>query len=80
MTQNSSFPFSSGSPSFNWKYSILRNCLSVRNTDYCFLLWGPQHREDMDVLEPVKRRVTNMIRGMEHFSYGRAERAGVVPP
>jgi len=35
---------------------------------YCFQHWSPQHRKDMDLLEWVQRRVTKMIRGMEHLS------------
>jgi len=34
----------------------------------CVQLWSPQHREDMDLLEQVQRRVTKMIRGLEHLS------------
>jgi len=30
---------------------------------------GPQHKKDMDVLEQVQKRVTKMIRGLEHLSY-----------
>ncbi|PKU41420.1 hypothetical protein llap_8285 [Limosa lapponica baueri] len=33
------------------------------------LLWSPQHRKDMDLLEWVQQRATKMIRGLEHLSY-----------
>jgi len=35
----------------------------------CIQLWSPQHRKDVDLLERVQRRATNMIRGLEHLSY-----------
>ena len=35
----------------------------------CIQLWSPQHGKDMDLLEQVQRRATNMIRGLEHLSY-----------
>jgi len=34
----------------------------------CVQLWSPQHRKDVDLLEWVHRRATEMIRGMEHLS------------
>ncbi|GAB0188573.1 triadin [Grus japonensis] len=37
--------------------------------EYCVQLWGPQYKRDMDLLERVQRRVTKMIRGLEHLSY-----------
>ncbi|PKU40134.1 hypothetical protein llap_9557 [Limosa lapponica baueri] len=37
--------------------------------EYCFQLWSPQHRKDMDLLERVQWRATKMIRGTEHLSY-----------
>jgi len=35
----------------------------------CLQLWNPQHKKDMDLLEMVQRRATNMLREMEHLSY-----------
>jgi len=33
-------------------------------------LWtSPQHGRDMDLLEHIQRRATNIIQGMEHLSY-----------
>jgi len=32
------------------------------------LLWNPQHRKDMDLLERVQRRARKVIQGLEHLS------------
>jgi len=37
--------------------------------EHCILLWGPEHRKDMDVLERIQRRDTKLIRGLEYLSY-----------
>jgi len=37
--------------------------------EYCIQLWSPQRKKDMDVLERVQRRATEMIRGLEYLSY-----------
>ena len=36
--------------------------------------WGPQQRKDVELLERVQRRVTKMIRGLEHLSYEKSLR------
>ncbi|KAJ7424673.1 protein tilB isoform X3 [Pitangus sulphuratus] len=37
--------------------------------EYSIQLWGPQYRKDMDLLEPVWRRTTKVIRGLGHLSF-----------
>ena len=37
--------------------------------EYCVQAWGPQYRKDMELLEWVQRRATEMIRELEHLSY-----------
>ena len=41
----------------------------VRSHLYCVQMWSPQYRRDMDLLECIPRRATEMIQGMEHLSY-----------
>jgi len=35
--------------------------------EYCILLWSPQHKKDMDLLEHIQRKATKIIRGMEYL-------------
>jgi len=42
--------------------------------EFCVQLWNPQHRRDMNLLEHVQRRTTEMIRGLEHLSCGESLR------
>ena len=37
--------------------------------EYCVLTWSPQYRRDVDPLECVQKRATEMIQGMGHLSY-----------
>ena len=37
--------------------------------EYCVQACGPQYRKDVELLEWIQRRVTKMIRGLEHLSY-----------
>ena len=35
--------------------------------EYCIQAWGLQYRKDVELLERVQRRITKMIRGLEHL-------------
>ncbi|KAK4827466.1 LOW QUALITY PROTEIN: hypothetical protein QYF61_018259 [Mycteria americana] len=37
--------------------------------EYCIQLWGPQYKNEMDLLERVQRRAMKMIRELAHLSY-----------
>ena len=36
--------------------------------EYCTQAWDPQHKKDMELLEWVQRRATEMIKVLKHLS------------
>ena len=46
---------------------LLCSVLVRPHLEYCVQMWSPQHRRDVDLLEHVQRRDTEMIQGVDHL-------------
>ena len=47
----------------------LYSLLAKPHLEYCVQMWSPQYRRDIDLLELIQRKATQMMQGMEHLSY-----------
>ena len=53
------------------KYNLLQlyKCLVRPHLEYCMQVWNPYLKKDIDLLEGVHLRATNMIWGYKHYCY-----------
>lgn len=52
---------------------ILHLCsaLVMPHLEYCFQLWAPQYKRDVELRERVRERAMTIGKGLEHLSYGK---------
>ena len=59
---------------------LLCSALVKPHLEYCIQFWSSWYRRDMDLLECVQRRDTEMNQGIQSLQRGQAERAGADQP
>lgn len=47
----------------------LYSALVRPHLEYCIQMWSPRYRRDMNLLELIQRRATQMMQGIEYLPY-----------